>query len=158
MSIQFNKVTWYSVALAIIVFIGAIFLGWYIYGQFQEVASIKKSSEKSVKVVPTNGNVALVVGDSAEFDGLKISFEGVIADNRCPVGVTCIQVGNVTARINLSAGNKSEVVDLVSDKVLYRFSNYAVSVLQAGPIRRSGEDIDPANYIVIFHLDNLLTS
>ena len=158
MSIQFNKVTWYSIVVAIIVLIGTIFLASYIFGQYKEVSLLRQSVSSSVKKVPANGDVALMVGEVASFDGLLLTFDELTQDSRCPVDVKCIQAGTVTARVNLKSGEKVEETDLVSDKVIYRFSNYAITVVRAAPVRHSDVEIDPKNYIAVFHITNILGS
>jgi hypothetical protein len=159
MTIQFNKVTWYSKLAALVVLIVTIFLGWYIYAQYKEVSLMNESISSppsSNGAVTTSGEVALTVGGFATFDGLQITFDKIIQDSRCPVDVMCIQAGTVTAQVTLRSGGKVQQANLVSDKVLYRFANYAIYLLHAAPAPHSKVEIDPNNYTIVFHVTNVL--
>lgn len=159
MTIQFNKVTWYSKLAALFVFIAIIFLGWYIYAQYKEVSLLNQSllSPSSFNgAVSGNGEVALTVGGFATFDGLQITLNKIIQDSRCPIDTMCIQAGTVTAQITLRSAGKVQEANLVSDKVLYRFANYAIYIVNTAPFRYSKVKIDPNNYTVIFHVTNVL--
>ena len=76
----------------------------------------------------------------------------MIADNRCPVDVTCIEAGAVTAHVTMYDSDKVEERNFPSDEVPYKFGDYSISIVRAAPVARSTVEIDPDSYIVIFHV------
>jgi len=53
MKIQFNKVTWYSKALAIIIFVGTFFLGFWLGQRYETFNCIIADSEKQLQIINT---------------------------------------------------------------------------------------------------------
>jgi hypothetical protein len=160
MSIQFNKVTWYSKLGAVIVAIVAVSLALYFNAQYKKIALIRESvltSSSSGLVSPT-GDVVLRIGESATFDGLKVTFNKVVQDSRCPADVVCIQAGAVTASVTLSNAGKTGEANLISDNIPYRFANYAVYFVHAAPIKHSKVEIDPKNYSILLRVLNTLNT
>jgi len=160
MSIQFNKVTWYSKLGAIIVAVAAVFLALYVNAQYQEFVLIREtvSSSSASGVVSSTGDVALAVNKSVTFDGLKITFDKIVQDNRCPVEVECLVAGHAITQVTLSSLGKVGEANLVSDNIPYRFGNYAIYFKHVSPVRHSKTEIDPKNYIIVLHVINVLNS
>lgn len=161
MPIQFHKVTWYSKSGTVVVAIAVIFFCFYVNEQYKEVMAIRQSAVVQSLlngIVSSDGDVAVPAGGSAVFDGLKITFDKVIQDNRCPVDVKCIRAGSVTAHIIVNSSGSTEDANLISDAVPYHFSNYLVSFTHTGPIKYSKVEIDPKNYTAVFHVTNILSS
>ena len=152
MSIKFNEVTWYSKLAAVLVLLGTIYLIYYFVGQYQEVARLSELVPVSGKAISVTGDMAISIGGSSVYDGLEVSFNKVTNDSRCPVDVKCIQAGSVTANITLKAGDKVKEVSLVSDGVLYRFANYAITFNRVSPVRHSQTQIYPSNYVAVFQV------
>ena len=158
MSIQFTKVTWYSKLGAVIVLIITIFIVWYFVTEFKAISNMRQVALSPTSPIVVNGNVALSVGNSVTIDGLQITLDEVTKDSRCAIEVKCIQAGTATAHVTMQSAGKTAEADLVSDAAIYRFANYAVSMVRVAPIKHSGVDIDPNNYIVVFHVLNVLGS
>jgi membrane-bound inhibitor of C-type lysozyme len=53
MKIEFNKVTWYSKVLAIIVYIGTLFLGFWLGQKYESLNCIVNEYEKQSEVINT---------------------------------------------------------------------------------------------------------
>jgi hypothetical protein len=159
MSIQFNRVAWYSKLATVIFLIAVIFFGIYVRGEYKKIMFLRASvspSSLSVKDVSPNGDVALVVGSSAIFDGLQISLDKIVQDSRCPADVACVRFGFVTAQVTMHSSGKVEEINLVSDGALYRFANYTVSIIRVAPTRYSKMEINPEKYTIVFHVANVL--
>lgn len=136
-------------------FVGVIFLVLYIRSEYKKVVMLHETvllRSLSDRTVSSNSNVALAVGESAVFGGLRISFDGMIQDNRCPVDVVCIQGGAVTARVTMSSAGKVEGRNFPSDEVPYRFGDYAISIIRVAPDRYSTFEVNPKDYIIVFHI------
>lgn len=159
MFIRFNKVTWYSKLAAVIVFVGIILLAIYIRGEYKKVSLLRDSvlsASSSGATVSINGDVAIVMGGHAVIDGLQISLDQIVKDSRCPVDVRCIQAGAVTALVTLKSAGKYERINLLSDGIMYRFDNYTIRIVRVSPTVHSKTGIDPKNYVVVFHIINVL--
>lgn len=150
MSIKFNKVTWYSKLAALILLLATFFLAAYIGVQYNKVSLLSESIPSSGTAVSANGYVALTVGTSETVEGLGISLNKVVKDNRCPIDVQCFQAGSVTTQVTMSSAGNVEEKNIASDGVPYRFDNYSLPIVRTAPMRNSKIEIDPNNYIVVF--------
>lgn len=81
---------------------------------------------------------------------VKITFEGVVFDNRCPVDVVCIVGGEARASFRVDAGRAgADTVVLDTDRNPSAVvSGYRVSLVSVSPAPRSNVRIDPRNYVV----------
>lgn len=86
---------------------------------------------------------------------LRIRFEGVDKDSRCPIDVQCVQAGDATATLSVGqaiAKNKFEDTshDLHSNQEpkSIQVGNFTIALLGVSPQRRSGRQIRPTDYIV----------
>jgi len=60
--------------------------------------------------------VILQFGRAAQFpSGLTVAFTGVVSDSRCPVGVTCIQKGDVVVELTASLRGTEKAIRLSLD-------------------------------------------
>ena len=63
-----------------------------------------------------DNQIQLGVGEAVEVEGHQLTFERLVSDSRCPVGVTCVWQGTVEVEILVSdpSGNeRSLIIDLV---------------------------------------------
>jgi hypothetical protein len=102
---------------------------------------------------PTVGDIG--VGETKLISGVKITFNKITQDSRCPLGVMCIQAGSVTANVTLKSDADTENVDLVAGAVPHAFDSFNVSLESVAPIRRQQETIDPNEYIGTFRVESL---
>ena len=113
-------------------------------------------------VVVADSDFDLTVGQSARVDGtpVTITFNGVTADSRCPLGVMCIQAGNATVSLTVAdAGTKTPLV-LYSNPTLQtpdsaKVAGYQISLVAVQPISRRGVTIPPESYIASLHVSKI---
>src|SRR5262245_47439304 len=85
------------------------------------------------------------VGHTAVVElSLKITFDGVTTDSRCPADVVCIQAGDATAKILVAAVDQpAEALDLhtapKSPDAVYQ--SYAIRLQALTPLPRSDRPI-----------------
>jgi hypothetical protein len=103
-----------------------------------------------VKQVALNQEFEIKVGERVSVEGLKISFETVAEDSRCPVDVTCVWAGNAKvilklsktgrrpARINLNTGLEPK------QKLYY---GYDIKLVKLSPRSKKGEKIKMGDYV-----------
>ncbi len=102
-----------------------------------------------------SGNVAeLKVGQALVINGLLVVFNGVVADNRCPKDVNCIEAGAITANVTLTKGSDTKTFNMPSDEVPHQFVGYKISIVEINPPLYSTVQPDPKGYLVTFKVEN----
>ena len=95
----------------------------------------------------------LKVGATAALpDGLRIKFDRVTADSRCPSDVQCVRAGEATIAVSLASNGDLETREMRTDatgsQVTYR--GHAIELTALAPYPRSTQQIDPRDYIATF--------
>jgi hypothetical protein len=94
----------------------------------------------------------LRLGDSVWVDGngLRIVFEGVSSDSRCPIDVQCIWEGDALVRLELDTGtNDTSRIELHTSarvSVEASFREYRVRLERLMPRPQAGVKIEPREY------------
>lgn len=96
----------------------------------------------------------LGVGDTAVVsDGLRIRFDAVRSDSRCPMDALCVRAGEALVGVTLSmpgqapAGRDLETVPARSQTT---YSRFTVALSQLQPYPRSDRDIQAREYVATF--------
>ncbi|MDC8770229.1 hypothetical protein [Roseateles albus] len=88
--------------------------------------------------------------------GLRIGFEGVSADSRCPKGEQCIWAGDATVRVWLQQGTgPKELRELNAAEGLAQTAyayGYALRLLSLAPYPVSGKAIAASDYVLTLKL------
>lgn len=97
------------------------------------------------------GEFELGVGDRAIFRGygVEVRFEGITADSRCPVDVTCVWEGDAAAVVLLSApGEAADTTTLHTalDGASTDAGSLTLTLVGVAPLPHEGTAIDPATY------------
>lgn len=105
-------------------------------------------------------DVEMRVGESAEFAShdLRLTFEAVRSDSRCPVDVNCIRAGEavVVFAANLGEGEPVELVFEVppgggDEQVL---EDTRIGIVALSPEARSDRHIESRDYVVTVHVES----
>ena len=148
MTVEWNKVTWYSKVLAMVLFVATFTLAFYFGQEFEKLKLM--SVEESLKVYGVPGEVTLAVNESAKFGDLVITLNSVQNDSRCPVDVQCIQAGSVNAYITISIFEKTISKNMSSNEVPQEYGKYKVSIAGVEPQAYSTKKIDQKDYRISF--------
>lgn len=94
----------------------------------------------------------LRAGSSAMLDGgLKVTFERVPADSRCPMDAFCVRAGEALVALTISQDGRSAVArELRTDPAAAAettYSGYSIKLLTLAPYPRSGTQILPEDYV-----------
>jgi len=102
MKIEWNKVTWYSKAIAIVIFVATFFVGFgfgSIYQQAQDYSVIYSTFLRStsnltedINYIP-NDKIASTTPNANKYNGMLIC----INTNDCPIGDSCLRPGPIIA-------------------------------------------------------------
>jgi hypothetical protein len=101
--------------------------------------------------VPLNREFVLARGQSAAIESasVRIRFEGVVGDSRCPADVVCIQGGDAIVRIVVLAGPTSRDYELhTGDMRPVRHEDLTITLVQVVPYPFSSRTIEPGEYRV----------
>jgi hypothetical protein len=104
--------------------------------------------------VPKGEPFDLRVGDSAlTTDDLRIRFDTVRSDSRCPMDALCVRAGE--AVLALTVGRTGEVpegreLDTTPARSSTTFLNFTITLSSLQPYPRSDRQIQPGDYIGTF--------
>lgn len=82
--------------------------------------------------------------------GLKIRFDEVSSDSRCPINALCVQAGEAVVVMSLSMPSRSRVqrelrTNPTASEIEY--SNYTIQLMALQPHPFAGTPIAPADYV-----------
>lgn len=96
---------------------------------------------------------SLKTGESAQTrDGsLRVGFDGVTADSRCPKGAQCVWAGDATVRVWLQRGSGAretrELHSSASAPQMARLLDHELRLVQLDPYPINGKPIVQADYV-----------
>lgn len=100
--------------------------------------------------VPYGERFTLRIGDTAAVggDGLRVTFEKVSLDSRCPVDVVCVQAGEAVAvlRFEADAAPATREVSTAPGRNTVTVGQYRTELLGMQPVPRSDRKIAPEDY------------
>ena len=104
--------------------------------------------------VPAGQPFDLRVGDSAlTTDDLRVQFDTVRSDSRCPMDALCVRAGEAVIAITLSLPGEAAVgreLETVPAKAQTTFSRFTITLSSLAPYPRSDRQIQPNDYIATF--------
>lgn len=148
MTIEWNKVTWYSKVLAMVLFVATFSLAFYFGQEFEKLKLM--SPVESIKVYNVPAEVTLSVNQSAKIGDLIITLNSVQNDSRCPLDVQCIQAGSVNTNVTFTISGKTISQNMSSDEVPQEYGKYKISIAGVEPPAYSTKKIDQKDYLVSF--------
>ena len=93
----------------------------------------------------------LRAGTSAVVDGgLKVTFERVPSDSRCPMDALCIRAGEALVALTISQDGRNAVArELRTDSTASEtsYAGYAIKLIALAPYPRSDRQILPEDYV-----------
>lgn len=83
-------------------------------------------------------------------DGLKVAFDSVSADSRCPMDVMCVWAGDAVVRVRLAPPVGSHVdreLHTQPDRSEASYLAYVIKLVSLAPYPRSDRRIAPNDYV-----------
>jgi hypothetical protein len=124
--------------------------GWLALAAVLTGGASCRSDTPSSPDTPSAREVVLAPGETAQVQGLALKFEGVSADSRCPLGVTCVWEGDavviVTARQPPAAGNALELHTSGRFPQEGAHGRYRIELVSLVPQPREDEAVAPGQY------------
>jgi hypothetical protein len=107
--------------------------------------------------IPAGRPFDLGVGQTAMMtDGLRIRFDTVRSDSRCPMNVMCIRAGEAVIAITLSLPGEAAIgreLETVPAKSQTSYSRFTVTLSSLAPYPRTDRQIQPHDYIATFSVN-----
>ena len=100
----------------------------------------------------------LKVGSTATLsDGLRLKFDRVSADSRCPSDAQCVRAGEAIIAVSLVTSNGSPETremrtDASGSQIAY--ANHTIRLAALAPYPKSTEQIRPQDYVATFVVQN----
>jgi hypothetical protein len=91
---------------------------------------------------------AMKIGDSVALNDLRLTFQRVAADSRCPIDAVCVWAGDAEIALKIEQGSKSAVAALHTtlEPKKTEWNGYTISLVSVSPSRQASKGIDPADY------------
>ena len=104
--------------------------------------------------VPKDKPFDLRIGESAlTTDDVRIKFDTVRSDSRCPSDVNCVRAGEAVIALTLSKEGEIPVgreLDTTPARSSTTFLNFTITLSQLQPYPRSDRQIRPEDYVATF--------
>jgi hypothetical protein len=115
------------------------------------LASACAGHSASPSETPLGPPFDLRAGTSAILDaGLKVTFERVPSDSRCPMDALCIRAGEALVALTISQDGRNAVArELRTDSAASEttYSGYSIKLIALAPYPRSDRQILPEEYV-----------
>jgi hypothetical protein len=102
--------------------------------------------------VSTDQEFELGPGQSAVVGPLKITFDSITADSRCPPDVQCVWEGDAVAKVMAATGTQEPVSYELHTNTGFTtqvdHGGYRIRLSAVAPVPRAGVEIDPKSYVV----------
>ncbi|MDQ5889757.1 MAG: hypothetical protein QG609_250 [Patescibacteria group bacterium] len=92
----------------------------------------------------------LAIGEVFNFEELEVKLIDVPQDSRCPINVECVHAGYVTADLEISLSNKTQILSLKSIDGKRRIGDYYINISKVSPDKKDGVTLSISDYLVSF--------
>src|SRR5688500_13798954 len=120
-------------------------------GSKPRVGDPSKAQAPSNEVSPDQ-EFELGPGQSAVVGPLKITFDSITADSRCPPDVQCVWEGDAVAKIMAATGTQEPVSYELHTNTGFttqvEHGGYRIRLSAVAPTPRAGVEIDPKTYVI----------
>ena len=90
-------------------------------------------------------------------DGLKVTFDRVKSDSRCPLDVLCVRAGEAVIAVSLSRSASTQVARELSTAAGASeagYLGYVIKLVALAPYPRSAQPIRPEDYVATLSVDS----
>ena len=114
------------------------------------------TSPTSPRAVSVGDRFTLAPGQTAQVEGtgLRVTFERVTADSRCPVDVTCVWEGDAVVVVSVRPASAGAAQHDLHTSGRYpseaQEGDYLVRLVDLAPVRREGASPGPGAYRATF--------
>ncbi len=110
------------------------------------------SPPETTREVSLDQEFPLRAAESVRIAGtdLRVTFDRVTEDSRCPVNVNCVWAGNAVVRLDARMGQATRPLELhttTADKRQAAVDGYRIELIRLTPTRAADTTITPDQYI-----------
>lgn len=87
------------------------------------------------------GGVASIAGEK-----LRVEFQELLSDSRCPVGVVCVWAGEAKIRVRIERPPDAPAELDLSTRVPAKYLSYELQLVNVAPAPVAGNEADPSEY------------
>lgn len=89
-------------------------------------------------------------------DDVRMRFDTVKADSRCPIDAVCITAGDATVALTLlkSGGTEARELHTMPAQSQFSYSKYTVRLTELQPYPRASQPTKPEDYVGTFVVQN----
>lgn len=118
------------------------------------------AAQRGERVIVLEQEFKLKIGESAKAsrEGLKVEFDSVPEDSRCPKGVTCVWAGNakILLKVKKDTANPANVeLNTNINPKTFRYLEYELSLKELKPYPESNATITSSDYEVTLTVHKL---
>ena len=117
------------------------------------VAGCSGSPTQPDRVAPNRPFELGVGGTAVIAEGLRIRFDEVRSDSRCPMDALCVRAGEAVVAVTLSMPGEAaaaSALETVPARSQVTYSRFTVTLSQLQPYPRSDREIRPGDYVASF--------
>jgi len=103
-------------------------------------------------------SLVLAPGDEVDVGLLRLAFQAVSSDSRCPVDAVCIWQGNAAIEITVSLGDgpgHPETLDTSDGTPSVDFDGFRITLLAVLPLPHAGVAIPQGDYRAAFRVEEI---
>ena len=103
--------------------------------------------------VPTGSQFELKPGQEARVQGssLRIRFDGIAQDSRCPQGVQCVWAGNAVVNLRITSANTSLTLNTGLEPKSAGIDSFTVILVDVKPAARQG-GLSASDYRIVLEV------
>jgi hypothetical protein len=125
------------------------------YSAFAALVSVACNGSPTRPDAVPGQPIEVRAGSTAELpDGIRLRFDSVLSDSRCPIDAICIRAGEAVIAIRLSkAGTVAAAFDVQTDPPDRRsavYSGHSITLTALQPFPRSDRQLQPSDYVATF--------
>ncbi|MGI0491277.1 hypothetical protein ACN4EG_05660 [Alkalinema pantanalense CENA528] len=110
-----------------------------------------------VNAVPIDSELLLKPGQEVVLSQspIKLTFDSVLTDSRCPIEVNCYWAGNAEVKLKLQRKRKitTAILNTVEREQVVKYRGYTIRLSKLSPDRHSGKVISPNDYEVTLKIN-----
>lgn len=118
------------------------------------VLALSVSAIASVPVLPEEPRMTLAPGESATVESLRLRFDEVVTDSRCPTDVDCVWAGLAEVAVTVASGGESTAYRLFvgAEPGAVVHDGVTIALVRVAPERLSTRSIEADEYRATFEV------
>lgn len=116
---------------------------------FVVAAALAACDSSTAPTVPIDQRFTMAAGDTVDVTGttLRVRFDGVVNDSRCPIDAVCIQGGDAEVRLTAATDGAPQMLTLHTGSMAPQmFDGFTFTLVELTPYPFSSQPFPPSDY------------